>query len=51
LGLPWAREILAAHAGRPLSEIAERLVSGARAHGPQLDDQTVLLIRWTEASR
>jgi hypothetical protein len=45
LGLPWAREILSAHAGRPLAEIAGRLLSGARAHGPQLDDQTVLLIR------
>lgn len=51
LGLPWARETLAAHAGRPLAEIAERLLSGARAHGPQLDDQTILLIRWARPSR
>jgi serine phosphatase RsbU (regulator of sigma subunit) len=49
LGLAWAREMLAAHAGRPLAEIAERLLAGARAHGPQLDDQTVLLIRRLDA--
>lgn len=46
LGLAWARQTLAAHGDRPLEEIAERLLAGARAHGPQLDDQTVLLIRW-----
>jgi serine phosphatase RsbU (regulator of sigma subunit) len=51
LGLPWARDVLAAHAGRPLAEIAERLLSGARAYGPQLDDQTVLLIRWVPTNR
>jgi sigma-B regulation protein RsbU (phosphoserine phosphatase) len=45
LGLTWAREVLATHTERPLAEIAERLLAGARAHGPQLDDQTVLLIR------
>jgi hypothetical protein len=45
LGLPWVRQLLADHSERPLAEIAERLLAGARAHGPQLDDQTVLLIR------
>jgi hypothetical protein len=45
LGLSWARQVLAAHSDRPLAEIAERLLAGARAHGPQLDDQTLLLIR------
>jgi serine phosphatase RsbU (regulator of sigma subunit) len=45
LGLAWARQVLAAHADRPLAEIAERLLAGARAHGPQADDQTLLLIR------
>jgi serine phosphatase RsbU (regulator of sigma subunit) len=45
LGLEWVREVLAADADRPLSEIAERLLAGAHAHGPQLDDQTILLIR------
>jgi hypothetical protein len=32
-------------ADRPLEEIADRLLAGARGHGVQLDDQTVLLIR------
>lgn len=45
LGLEWARQMLAAHSDRPLADIADRLLAGARAHGPQLDDQTVLLIR------
>ncbi|HLQ75798.1 MAG TPA: PP2C family protein-serine/threonine phosphatase, partial [Terriglobia bacterium] len=46
LGLAGVRKVLAAHHARPLAEIAERMLAGARAHGPQLDDQTVLLIRW-----
>jgi serine phosphatase RsbU (regulator of sigma subunit) len=45
LGLAWAQQTLIAHHDRPLAEIAERLLAGARAHGPQLDDQTLLLIR------
>ena len=45
LGLAGMRQVLAAHHDRPLAEIAERLLAAARAHGPQLDDQTVLLIR------
>ena len=45
LGLPWARQVLAQYRGRPLAEITERLLAGARTHGPQLDDQTILLIR------
>jgi len=44
LGSDWARQVLAAHHGRPLAEIADRLLAGARAHGAQLDDQTLLLI-------
>jgi hypothetical protein len=32
-------------AGRPLAEIASHLLSGARGHGVQLDDQSLLLIR------
>ena len=46
LGLAGVRRVLAAHHDRPLAEIAERLLAGARAHGPQLDDQTVLLMRF-----
>jgi hypothetical protein len=46
-GLERAKSLLAQHDGRPLSEVADRLVSAARAHGRQLDDQTLLLIRRT----
>ena len=44
-GLERAKSLLAASAERPLREIADALVSAARAHGKQLDDQTLLLIR------
>jgi serine phosphatase RsbU (regulator of sigma subunit) len=45
LGLDWAKQVLAADHHQPLAAIADRLFGGARAHGPQLDDQTLLLIR------
>lgn len=45
LGFESAKDLVAAHSTRPLAEITERLVGAARAHGAQLDDQTVLLIR------
>jgi len=45
LGFEHATQLVAAHSARPLAEIADRLLAAARAHGPQLDDQTVLLIR------
>jgi hypothetical protein len=45
LGLDWAKQVLAADHDRPLAAIADRLFDSARAHGPQLDDQTLLLIR------
>ena len=45
LGFEHATQLVAAHSARPLAEIAERLLAAARAHGPQLDDQTVLLMR------
>ncbi len=45
LGFEHAKQLVAAHSAQPLAEIAERLVTAARAHGAQLDDQTVLLIR------
>jgi len=45
LGFEHATQLVAAHSTQPLAEIAERLVAAARAHGAQLDDQTVLLIR------
>ena len=45
LGLDWAKGVLTANSSQPLSSIADRLLADARAHGQQLDDQTVLLIR------
>jgi hypothetical protein len=33
------------HAHRPLPEIYKEVVAAARAFGPQLDDQTLLLAR------
>jgi hypothetical protein len=37
--------VLAAHAGRPLQELLDTLVADVRRHGPQLDDQSLLLVR------
>jgi hypothetical protein len=44
LGFDWAKGVLRSSDGQPLSAIADRLLTDARAHGAQLDDQTVLLI-------
>jgi sigma-B regulation protein RsbU (phosphoserine phosphatase) len=45
LGLGPIEAALAAHAGAPLTEIFDRLLGVARAHGPQQDDRTLLLVR------
>jgi hypothetical protein len=45
LGLEWAKGVLRSSASRPLATIAGHLLGEARAHGSQIDDQTVLLIR------
>jgi serine phosphatase RsbU (regulator of sigma subunit) len=45
LGLDWAKGMLQDHRDQPLSAIADRLLAGARGHGAQIDDQSVLLIR------
>jgi hypothetical protein len=45
LGLDWAKGVLQSSSDQPLSAIGDRLLAGARAHGTQLDDQTILLIR------
>jgi len=45
LGLDSAKRVLQSTSGQRLSAIADRLLAEARAHGAQLDDQTVLLIR------
>ncbi len=47
LGLEWAKGVLASSDRQPLSAIADRVLADARAHGKQLDDQTLLLIRRT----
>jgi serine phosphatase RsbU (regulator of sigma subunit) len=44
-GIDAVKDLLRASASLPLSEIADRIVSAARAHGAQIDDQTLLLIR------
>jgi sigma-B regulation protein RsbU (phosphoserine phosphatase) len=46
-GLDGIRTLLGTVADRPLSEIRDKLLAAVRAHGPQLDDQTLLLIRRT----
>ena len=45
LGLDAINALLPGLADRPLKEIADAIVARARAHGAQMDDQTVLLIR------
>jgi sigma-B regulation protein RsbU (phosphoserine phosphatase) len=48
-GLEGIKEVLAASASsddRPLADIANQLLARARQFGPQLDDQTLLLIRF-----
>jgi len=45
LGLGAVKTLLGTRAGRPLREIADAIVAQSRAHGAQLDDQTLLLIR------
>jgi phosphoserine phosphatase RsbU/P len=44
-GLDRVKAFLATHARRPLEEIARGLVAQVRAHGEQIDDQTILLVR------
>lgn len=48
LGLDAITALLASSTGRPLRDIADAIVAKARAHGRQLGDQTVLLIRRRE---
>jgi hypothetical protein len=39
------KRLLASAATEPLAEIAKHILAAARAHGAQIDDQTLLLIR------
>lgn len=41
LGLDWAKRVLQSSGRLPLSAIADRMFTDARAHGKQLDDQTL----------
>jgi serine phosphatase RsbU (regulator of sigma subunit) len=45
LGLEGIKNALAGAGHLPLKEVADRVVTTARAHGVQLDDQTLLLIK------
>jgi sigma-B regulation protein RsbU (phosphoserine phosphatase) len=45
MGLEGVKQVLAAGAGTPLPALAGRILDAARRHGPQLDDQTILLVR------
>lgn len=45
LGLNAIRRVVSEHGHRPLKELAEAIMAAGRSHGPQLDDQSVLLIR------
>jgi phosphoserine phosphatase RsbU/P len=45
LGLEGVKRLVAGNAERPLDAMMEALMAGARAHGKQHDDQTLLLVR------
>lgn len=45
-GLDGLKALLASMADRPLNEIADGVLARVRAFGPQLDDQTLLLLRY-----
>jgi hypothetical protein len=45
LGIDGMVEVLAEHGALPLPELQARFLDVVRRHGPQLDDQTLLLIR------
>ena len=44
-GLERIKASLAAHGTRPLNELFDAIMDGVRKHGPQLDDQSLLLVR------
>ncbi len=45
LGQPPIEELLRVHARAPLRELYESVMTAVRTHGPQADDQTLLLVR------
>ena len=44
-GLDQLKSVIAADRDAPLQRIAELVVARVHEHGPQIDDQTLLLIR------
>ena len=48
LGVERLAAVLAANGARPLPELFDALLVAARRHGPQQDDQTLLLVRVNE---
>jgi len=44
-GVERVKEVIGANAGDSLPELAEKILASARNFGPQLDDQTILIIR------
>jgi serine phosphatase RsbU (regulator of sigma subunit) len=45
LGLERLKALVARHGEEPLEALERRILGVARAHGPQLDDQSLLLVR------
>jgi len=50
-GIARITQIVAEGLGDRLEAIADAVAAAARAHGPQLDDQTILLVRFTGNDR
>ena len=44
-GLEGIKDVIRQHASAPLDRVKDALLAAAHGHGPQLDDQTLLLIR------
>ncbi len=44
-GLERLKQVVIEHSGSPLDDLYNALMSRVRAHGPQVDDQTLLLVR------
>jgi len=44
-GIDGLKPVIAANAGDPLAELAQKILASARGFGKQFDDQTILLVR------
>jgi serine phosphatase RsbU (regulator of sigma subunit) len=44
-GLERLKQIVIEHSGSPLQQLFDAVFTRVRAHRPQLDDQTLLLVR------